>query len=634
MKVKRLISILIASILLMLTFSSGLYSYALVTCETQFSYDSADPSWLKDLIVKEDMNTVNGLSGRNTLKAVAEYPYRATADSFASDIAYYQLLYTLDEDMANAAYLYILDVATTFGNSTIASGQSDEYIQAYLESLGVVYPSGAAADDAETRIVARALYAVISVDDSYTIKRGTGLYDAFTAYLSRIIGVDNAILGKFDGDNDMADLKEYVLAACKYSLYAAGYNVDKDTSEEEVYRLIAVMTIRAQGISIDSSSATFEEIKNKYLCAMMCKIYDVSIDTDAFEKAVKNGNLACYMLQLIGKKYKITVKDSATLNEAFDIVCKNTPYFDLEEGEFYADIHEYDIQLKYIRDTVWIYPQTLSVTSESDGIYVTVSVNGNQVRENYYVDVSLDASVEKSTVLVTVDVKNTSGRTDSSTYKLNFIQGNAKPVSGSTISSALAGIGSLAQKVVEDMGSNSVISDFVAKIPFETPEKFWSIASLMLPNFISGAIPGSGLLQRIFSYSKNDDSRVETDKIGGVAGLDSFNASSDSSQSMNFASISLSPGDLSPAIGNPAESADKPASEIIVGDNNGNLVMNTPVQNNNGNWFTELMGDTKSVIVIVVALIAAFAACLFLFTKLLNGKEAVGGRTMRTNKKK
>lgn len=632
MKMKRVISVLLASILLLLTFSSGLFAYALVTCETQFSYDSADPSWLKDLVVKEDMNTISGLSGRNTLKAVAEYPYRATVDSFSEDIAYYQLLYTLDEDMANAAYLYLLDMATAFGSSAIGAGQSDEYIRSYLESLGVVYPAGNAATDAETLIVARALYAVISADNSYTINRGTGLYDAFTAYLSRIIGVNNTVLVKFDGDNDISDLKEYVLAACKYSLYAAGYQVSKDTPAEEVYRLIAIMTIRAQGISIDSSSATFEEIKNKYLCAMICKIYGVSIDTDAFEKAVKNGNLDFYMLQLIGKKYKITVRDSATLKEAFDIVCKNTPYFDLEEGEFYADIHEYDIQLKYIRDTVWIYPQTLSVTSEPDGIYVTVSVNGNKVRENYYVDVALDSSKEKSTVLVTIDVRNASGRTDSSTYKLNFIQGSEKPVEGTTISSALVGIGALAQQVVEDMGNNPVVSGFIAKIPFETPEKFWSIASLMLPNFISGSIPGNGLLQKIFSYSKNDDSRVDTDKIGGVAGLDSYNASSGSSQSLNFSSISLSPGDLN--IGNPAESASNPASEIIVGENNGNLSINPPVQNNGGNWFTDLIGDTKSVVVIVVSLVVAFAACLFLFTKLLKGKEEFAGRTTQTKKKK
>lgn len=622
MKLKRFTAVMLAAILLGLTLSSGAYAFALVTCETQFAYDSADPSWLKDLTVKEDMNTINGLSGRNTLQPVSSYPYRETAESFKEEIAYYEVLYTLDEDMANAAYLYILSLAESFSSSSVAADQSDEFIRSYLESLGIVYPTGHNADSVETRTVARALYAIIAADDSYTVKRGTGLYDAFTSYLSKIVGVNNNVLIKFDGDNDLTDLREYVLAVCRYMLYAAGYKVDKNTPESEVYRLIAVMTIRAQGISIDSSSATFEEIKNKYLCAMMCKIYDVPIDTAAFDAAVKKGNLEFYMLQLIGKKYKITVRDSLAYEEAFSLVCKNTPYFDLEEGEFYADIYEYTIPLKYRRDTIWIYPQTLSVTSESEGIAVTVLINGEKVRENYYADVALDSSKDKNEVVITVEYKVTGSSTKTSTYKLNILQGKEKPVEGPTVSTALAGIGALVSQVVEDMGNNPTISNIVAGMPFETPERFWSIASLMLPNFISGSLPGTGLLQRIFSYSKNDPSRVDTDKLGGVAGLDSYNSSSNSSQSLNFSTITVPNGNLNITV---PETPSSDANQIVVGDGN-----NAPPVGSeggkNGNWFKELISDTKSVVVVVAALVVAFTVCLVLFSKLLKGRDGKKGK--------
>lgn len=627
-KLRKFIALMLSLIIMSFAFSAGMTAYAIVMCETQYAYDSADPSWLKDITVKEDMNTINGMTGRNTLKPIASYPYRETAESFSEEIDYYKILYTLDENMANAAYLYLLSLAESFTNSAVASGVSDEFIRSYLESLGIVYPSGSSENSAETKTVARALYAIIASDDSYTIKRGTGLYDAFTAYLAKLLGVSNSVILKFDGDNDLSDLKEYVLAACRYTLYAAGYKVDKDTPESEVYRLIAVMTIRAQGITIDSSSATFEEIKNKYLCATMCKIYDVPIDTAAFDKAVSGGKLDFYMLQLIGKKYKITVRDSLTYEAAFKLVCENTPYFDLEDGEFYADIHEYDVPLKYKRDTVWIYPQTLSVTSESDGITVSVSINGNKVRANYYVDVTLDSSKEKNTVVITVDYRDASGVMKTSSYKLNFIQGKEKPVSGTTVSQALAGIGGLASKVVGDLGNNQVISNIVANIPFETPERFWSIASLMLPNFINGALPGSGLLQKIFSYSKTDDSRVNSNQIGGVAGLDSYNSSSNSTQSMNFPTVNLPAGNLDITPVTPQESSSNPANQIVVGNNNNNN-SSLNISGSKGNWFTSLMSDTKSVVVIVVALVAAFSICLVLFLKLLKGREDTVGKNSK-----
>ena len=108
MKIKKVIAVFITVVMLISVMSCGLNALALVMCETQFVYDSADMSWLKDLIVKENMSSVDGLSQRNTLIPKPEYPYSATPESFMSEILYYQTVYTLDEDMADVAYLYML----------------------------------------------------------------------------------------------------------------------------------------------------------------------------------------------------------------------------------------------------------------------------------------------------------------------------------------------------------------------------------------------------------------------------------------------------------------------------------------------------------------------------------------------
>ncbi len=618
MKLKRLTAVMLTVVMLFTMLSCGLNALAVVMCETQYVYDSANMSWLKDLIVKENMSSVGGLSQRNTIVAKAEYPYRATPQSFSEEIAYYQAIYTLDEDMANVIYLYMLEMVKSF-TSANTKNYSDEFIKAYLEKIGIVYPQNSANDD-ETKIVARALFSIITADEKFKVEPRTGLYEAFMDYASKLIGVDINALLRFDADSDISDLKQYAVAMCKYLLHNMGYKIDKDTEDAEVFRLIAISTIKAQGISIDSSTATFEEIKNKYLCAMMCDMYGVSIDTAGFAKAVEMNGLSFYMLQLIGKESGITVKDTLTYNEAFNLVCEKTDFFDLEEGEFYADIYEYDIKLNYKRSTIWLYPQTLGTTNTDEGTVVDVKINGNDVRENYYVDVAIDKDKDVVPVVVTVEYTEKSGKKISSSYKLNIYQGAAEPATGSTISDALSGVKDVVENLLGEVGSDSSIADLVANIPFELPTRILGLASLFVPAF-DGLSQGIGYITQLFGYSKDNDSNVDKDDIGGVGGLDAFNPDSDSSQSMDFGSVNIGNLQIKPNPNNTP--VFQPADSIVI--------PNQPTEQEpvvrDGNWFDELMNDSGAVIIIVLILVLTFGICLTLFLLILNS------RTAKKNKK-
>ena len=619
MKRNRILAVFLTVVMLITALSTGLSAAALMMVETQYTYDSANLSWLKDMIIKEDMSSVNGLSSSCTLEPVAKYPYRETAESFKEEILYYQMMYTLDENMVDVIYLYMLDLVESMA-STTTSDYTDEFIKSYLESLGVVYPSGEAENSTETYIVARALFSILNSDEDYEVKRGTGLYDAFTGYISKLLGVNVSVILKFDGNNDFSDMEEFVLAVCKYMLYVAGYDVSAVTSDSEVYRLIAIMTIRSQGISIDSSTATFEEIKIKYLCAMMCKIYDVSIDVNAFEKAVNADNLAFYMLQLAGKKSGVAIKDSVPYKDAFDLVCKNTDYFNLIPGEFYADIYEYNIQLKYLRSTVWIYPQTLGTTSESEGTSVKVKINDAVVRENYYVDIALDKSKSTQSVLITVEYTDKSG-TKSSSYKINIRQGTEEPVQSSIISSALTDVSDIVNKLLGEVGLDSSLATIVRNIPFELPDRIFSISSLLMPSFDSNSL-GSSFLQALFGYSTDNDKNTNTDQLGGVGGLDSFNSgnSSGSVQSMDF-NVNV---DYLNSLQPDPNVQDKPiyqANQVVIDDNQANYPQDDVVDDSN--WLESFMSDTGSVVILAVVLLVVFAGCLVLFMKLLkpNGEN-------------
>ncbi len=632
MKYKRLLAVLLAAVMLMGVLSCSFCSYAIMMVETQFVYDSVNMSWLKDLIVKEDMSSVNALAAQqNTLQAVSDYPYVHTSESFSEEVFYYQVLYTLDADMTEVAYLYMLQLVESLASSTAASGYSDGYIRSYLESLGIVYPTGDAQESSETLIVARALFSIISTDESYAVTRGTGLYEAFTDYLSTLIGVDVSYIIKFDSDGSLTGLQEYVMAACRYLLYNAGYAVDSNTSDEEVFRLIAIMTIKAQGISIDSSTATLDEIRIKYLCAMMCKIYDVTIDVPAFEEAVNANELDFYMLQLIGSEYGITVRNSVTYEEAFDIVSQNTDYFNLEEGEFYADIYEYNVQLAYKRDKIWVYPQTLGTTSESDGTQVKVKINGENVRENYYVDVALNSELSNESIVITVEYTDSSG-TKSSSYVLNIYQGTETYVQSSgdiTISGALSGVTGIITDLLAEVGLDSSIANLVSNIPFELPERFFSISSLLLPSFDTSSL-GSSFLQALFGYSKEDDSNTQTDQLGGVGGLDTYNSSTESTQSMDFTgnisnitNIQVNTSGLETTTNN--------ANELVIQNNQ--QAYPQVQEETEGNWFSDLMSDTFTVVILAVVLVLTFAVCLLLFLNILKARsENSGGKKQKKDK--
>ena len=90
MKRNRILAVFLTVVMLITALSTGLSAAALMMVETQYTYDSPNMSWLKGLIVKEDMNNLDGMTQRNTLVAKAEYPYSETADSFKEEVSYYQ----------------------------------------------------------------------------------------------------------------------------------------------------------------------------------------------------------------------------------------------------------------------------------------------------------------------------------------------------------------------------------------------------------------------------------------------------------------------------------------------------------------------------------------------------------------
>ncbi len=519
---------------------------AIMTFETQYEYETADISWLTDLVIKEDMETVSGMADSTSLVAKPDYPYTETPTSFENDIAYYCSLYSLDEDAQRAAYIYILDILGTNAESLI-SGMSDDEIKEQLELLGVALPEFI---NAEELIIAKSLYVslitgTLSLTDIDSSSGTVSLEEALVAYLSQITGMNLDVLKKWMPEGNLASLEDYIIAASKVALWTNGYDVSVETSAEEVYKLIAVMTIEQMGIAV-SSDLSFEELQSKYTAAMLSQAYDVSVDYEKLAQSIEKENTAFYILQLIGQSANLSIReDNCSYLEAFYLVAENTDVFDIEEGEFYADINKYSVTLKNLRKSIWVYP-TAYATGLSD-LNVSITVDGTEIKNNYYNEVFLDTSLKQQTLEIVVECVSSDGETSFCTYYIDVRQGEETaetvPDEGNAENETFESSDSIVTNVLGSLGLNVSISTLIDGFYSSLSNSVTGIVALIAPTFTTGT---SGNITQ--SDEQNTEPVTETDfvaildnigsvidtQISGIGGLDLYDNYTNEEESMSF----------------------------------------------------------------------------------------------------
>ena len=398
--------------------------------QTQYLYDANDPSWVRKLVVKEDMLSTQGIFTELVLYPVTDYPYTNDAKGFNSEVEEYIEAYTLDEDSQRAAYIYFLKQVGALSIISDPSA-SDKSKADWLRQQGIII-TAEDEEDADKVLMISALYAMMKNDLYYvytgehlTIPAGTPLEDAVVLYISALSGNQSALssfISKFFGSNSLGDLEDYIYYTSLMALYTNGYVSATEIvkiSRKEVYRRVAIMAIRDYGLAIDSDSATTEELQKKYLTAMLGTQYSVKLDPETLEKTAKKRSVAYYILQrMASEDANLTISQNKYSYEAcFKLVTQKTDRFDLK-NEFYADIHEYNIYLENIRETISINPTALNSNS-------VITINGTKIAGGQYAKVSL-LNVEKQ--MINIVCKNTdNGSTKTSAYRLNIFQGTTPP---------------------------------------------------------------------------------------------------------------------------------------------------------------------------------------------------------------
>ena len=398
--------------------------------QTQYAYEENNPSWLRQLTVKENMLSVDGIVTEKALYPVSKYPYITDAPSFKEEVEEYAKYYTLDEESQKAAYIYVFQQLGAM--SIIADPDATDQSKAdWLREQGVIITKEDE-EDPNSILMISALYALWKNDffyviegDRITIPPGTKLEAALMMYMVAFGNDDRSLLAfvsKYFNITEIISLEDYVYYTALFALYTNGFVTSRELvslPRNEVFRRLAIMSISNSGISIDASSATDEEIQIKYMAAMLGTQYDVTLDPDSVFKANRNKTLAHYIIQRMAYEDKKLALSSSkyTYEEAFDIVLKKTNRFDLEK-EFYSDIYEYDLHLDHFRELIYINPTPI------DNGYLTVKINDKKVNLNQYAKVTLNSD---PTQVIFIDVQYNGASKQNTSYRLNVYQGTTPP---------------------------------------------------------------------------------------------------------------------------------------------------------------------------------------------------------------
>lgn len=520
-KLRYLFSIILVLCLVLTSLNINTFA-AFLTFETQYEYESSNVAWLTDLVVKEDMETINGLAARTDLIAKPSYPYTETAESFSKDVGYYCSLYSLDASAGRSSILYFFTMLTGQAGA-IAGDVSDDDIRTYLESVGVNYPDYLSDEEL---LAARALYVAMATGTYSAVTSGSSLDSVLIDFTSSLTGMNKEELEKWMPDTDTISFEDYFSATAKLTLWTNGYDVDVDTDMDTVSRYISYLTLEKIGISTNSNLSV-EQMKYKYMAAMLGTKYGVSVDSEVLKSALATDSAAYYMLQLIGRSHSVAIRDGEySLEGAFNVVAENTGIFDIEPGEFYADITDYEVQLKNKRESIWLYPTAYATNNSS--YVVTVTVDGNMIKNNYYNEIALDSSLNEQTLVI--KVVSTSANSESEfTYKLLVKQGSTpaeKPSSGEGDAeegkNTFLSSDSFVAKVLEQAGMESYISSildtaFTPVMPLAPVVR--NTISFVAPSFNYESFPDIGILSGV-NTSEDGKYISVLDELGSLSNTD------------------------------------------------------------------------------------------------------------------
>ena len=331
--------------------------------------------------------------------------------------------------------------------TVVALGMTDEYdvMEEYLRSYGIRLPDE---PDGEDKINVAVVYAALKYDAVYalygkevSIPVGVDLDSASVIIFAALSGIMLP-----SGVTSFPGLAVYTVK--NYVKEFEDLPVSKNPDSAEVFYWAKIIAASSADTNDDDMGdyvlpqmaydkvdpADKEYVDYAYYATILNTAYDVTLDVEALQAAVENGNSTAVqklILETMLSEKNVRVNSNMNTKELFDLACENG-CFNLEE-EFYSDVFNYDITIAQDRTKMWITP--FSVADQLDGgnsAATTMSLNGIAAGHNKTTGIALDPAKANETITLTI-YYNDGVREDQATYTFNIIKD--KSLNGTTTSS-------------------------------------------------------------------------------------------------------------------------------------------------------------------------------------------------------
>lgn len=431
MKIKRILSLLAAMIILMTSVVLPFTSFAAVVAEngtlrhlpghTQSTSPAYTLAWLDTMIIRDDAMAI----AQARIVPKGDYPYSHTYDEFIAEVENYRFLQGLNEKTVEDGYDMIVNalfyIVTACGMTINEDGMKN-----YLIRQGVDLPAGMTAKD---KTKAAVVFAAMKYDAIYVLynkkvsfPKGVTLDGAITIILAELLGSElpsgiNTVLGF-----GMYNLKKYVSEFEQIPM-------SDNPSSGEIFHWVKIITAAENDYMVpltrydEATRAQLEYVDYAYYASIFDTAYDIHVSPAALVDAEVNGGpneTARLILKTMLNEKEVPYNGDEPCEELFTLACQNGCFM-LDE-EFYSDIFEYDVYVDRNCEKLWFTPFALAHQLDGDNRYVTVTL-GNKTMSHSSTDFApMNPKKDRETVKMVVSYDDHNGNVDSVTYTFNIIK--------------------------------------------------------------------------------------------------------------------------------------------------------------------------------------------------------------------
>lgn len=421
MKIKKIISVLLAIITLIVTVTA--VNVSSISAQTTNNISEKNLAWLSDFYVRESSTDLS----KKKMVPKGEGNYKKSLETFKAEVKSLKKACNISLKSLSEKFDEIINKLYELISDTGLAEDYTEMKNYLISEYNIVYPDG---DTYTTPIYTAVVYCCLKYDIVSSIT-GTPVVIPSGTTIDRAIAIIVAnVLGEELPDN-ITSIEDYAVETIKRILKEYGYEISENYTPDDIVAMYKIMICEQQGYIIENkdiknyTEKDFKHLDGSYYAAIIKEAYKVSPTPEDAYNAVtssESDDMAKLILSLMIESKGESTKNDKTLEQLFNHACK-LGFFDIDNG-FYSNIYDYDVYLKYNCDGVWVAAYAYAAKlGENELNNVKITVNGEEISngKSYYMNLNGD-----ETKVVVSSTYNNNSKNEKASYTFTIHNGDEK----------------------------------------------------------------------------------------------------------------------------------------------------------------------------------------------------------------